>query len=56
MVVSERHTKSNSACLPDTTIRKPKPEGNDNAVALGYDIRCLPDIPSNFPLRLHARP
>ncbi|MDE6702514.1 MAG: hypothetical protein K2K00_02420 [Muribaculaceae bacterium] len=54
--MSERHTKSNTACLPDTTIRKPKPEGNDSAVALGYDIRCLSDILSILPLLLRARP
>ncbi|MDE6702457.1 MAG: hypothetical protein K2K00_02125 [Muribaculaceae bacterium] len=43
--MSERHTKSNSACLPDTTIRIPESEGNVNVVALGYDIRCPSDIP-----------
>ncbi|MDE5568264.1 MAG: hypothetical protein K2J12_07460, partial [Muribaculaceae bacterium] len=45
MVVSERHTKLNSACPPDTTAHISKPEGNDSAVALGYDIRCPSDIP-----------
>ena len=45
--VPERHTKSNSACLPDTTIGIPKSEGNFNVVALGYDIRCPSDIPAS---------